>query len=451
MMTRSPIAHISLVLVFAGSLAVCGHVKAATWYVRTDGTGSGTGSAASEAFGNIKAATAVAAAGDTIYVAPGTYSGTTNTNVGFTNDGTLGNPIRLQADSTGSQFSDISAGDVTISGGATAMDFSAANYVTIDGFTMLSQTYAGVYIRSACQGVTFTNNVVDGQNVTTYDNFMAQSAITDAVISNNTFCNAVRSGVTINGTSWAVTGNTICDAKNGIDVTYRNASNVVIDSNTIYDMTDPGTNPGCGIRQFYYIGRDIQITNNLVCSSDVGIQTSNIQTDATYTEGSAIVNNTVLGCLTGVMIESLGGGAYMDKLTVENNIVSSDLVDAEALSVNSAWLAAILSDHNDLDADVIADLSGTAYDTLAAWQAASSLDGNSTDVDPLLNAGYYPTAPAVINTGNNAAVLTATDLAGDVRIQDGTVDMGALEVPEPTTLVLLAMGSAAILRRRSRE
>jgi hypothetical protein len=92
--------------------AWAGSLEAATYYVRTDGndSNSGTASTASEAWATINhAATASLSPGDVVYVQAGSYS----ESVTVTVDGTAANPISFIADTTGT-VSGWTAGTVTI-------------------------------------------------------------------------------------------------------------------------------------------------------------------------------------------------------------------------------------------------------------------------------------------------------------------------------------------------
>ena len=70
-----------------------------------------------------------------------------------------------------------------------------------------------------------------------------------------------------------------------------------------------------------------------------------------------------------------------------------------------------------------------------AWDAGLGTDnGNNIDADPLFfsvadgNLRLLANSPA-INTGDNSANNSSSDLAGNPRIQNGTIDLGAFEGP----------------------
>lgn len=69
---------------------------------------------------------------------------------------------------------------------------------------------------------------------------------------------------------------------------------------------------------------------------------------------------------------------------------------------------------------------------------------NNLSADPQLNPDFtlQSTSPA-INTGDNSLILAATDIAGNPRIQQGVVDMGAYESPftPPLSTVTISPGT----------
>lgn len=88
----------------------------ATYYVRTDGNDSntGTGPATNQAWQTITKAIGATgiSPGDTLYIAPGVYRGTFT--AGFTNPTNSSQRVTISGDPTSSQFNDVTAGDVTI-------------------------------------------------------------------------------------------------------------------------------------------------------------------------------------------------------------------------------------------------------------------------------------------------------------------------------------------------
>jgi hypothetical protein len=66
----------------------------------------------------------------------------------------------------------------------------------------------------------------------------------------------------------------------------------------------------------------------------------------------------------------------------------------------------------------------------------TNINDNPLFVDPANHVYNLSANSPALNSGNNAFVSTSIDLAGNVRIQEGTVDRGCFEgvfVPEPST------------------
>jgi len=112
----------------------------ATYYVRTDGNDSntGTGAGVGQAWGTITKAIGATgiAPGDTLYIAPGVYRG--NFTAAFTNPANEGQRITIAGDPTCTQFTGVSAGPVILTNYTNATTSSnlagltiAKDYITV--------------------------------------------------------------------------------------------------------------------------------------------------------------------------------------------------------------------------------------------------------------------------------------------------------------------------------
>ena len=134
----------------------------AVYYVRTDGSDSniGTGPAAGEAFQTIShAASVMSDAGDIVYVAPGTYTDEDD-GVEITFSGNSSNSIFYIADTDGSEFPDITAGDVTIDCGGTGDNrfyHNQVSYIDINGFTIKNTNHEGILFEGECTCLLYTS------------------------------------------------------------------------------------------------------------------------------------------------------------------------------------------------------------------------------------------------------------------------------------------------------
>ena len=131
----------NLNLVIAVVLTTAVVMPAATYYVREDGTGDGTGSDAASAWGSVDQAldTSGLVAGDIVYVAPGTYDGQITPTV----DGADGSPITVIGNISGDQFADIGAGPVNCTSTSQILNGVDVTYLTFENIGF-SGAYQGV-------------------------------------------------------------------------------------------------------------------------------------------------------------------------------------------------------------------------------------------------------------------------------------------------------------------
>ena len=131
---------------FAAVVLFAAPVQATTWYVRTSGNDSNTGTSAASAFRTISAAAGRVWAGDTVYVGAGTYA----EQVTVPRSGSASAYISYVGDTAGQHTGD--AGAVAVgSGGAIdyAFRLSGISYVRIRGFTITDVRRDGIYMGSS--------------------------------------------------------------------------------------------------------------------------------------------------------------------------------------------------------------------------------------------------------------------------------------------------------------
>ena len=157
-----------------------------TFYVRA-GIGNDTnndGLSPAKAFRTITRAVERLTDGDTIIVGPGIYSERVDVQRG----GTAAQPIVLLADPTGSMTGDSPGQVVVDAGGQTeGIRLSSSPFITVDGFTVIGATNAGIQVRSGATAVAvrncqITDNLGDGilvqgsSDILLFDNLVANNS-----------------------------------------------------------------------------------------------------------------------------------------------------------------------------------------------------------------------------------------------------------------------------------
>ena len=186
-----------------------------------------------------------------------------------------------------------------------------------------------------------------------------------------------------------------------------------------------------------------------------------------YAYGGGVVGSTCYNCvLSGNQCASIGGGA--DESTLYNCVISGNsLVTTHNLLIigggaavctlinctvvgnvnyNFASYGAGVADCTMSNCIVYYNSPDNSVGALAANSCCSTplLDGigNFTDDPALLNLAdgdfHFQSNSPCINAGNNSCVSTATDLDGNPRIQGGTVDIGAYEFQNPSSVISYA-------------
>ncbi len=203
------------------------------------------------------------------------------------------------------------------------------------------------------------------------------------------------------------------------------------------------TGGGTGYRIPFYTITNNVIANNYSYSWGGGICMQ-------YVNGAVIANNQIVNNTA-----SLDGGAMLirfdSQVVIKNNLIEGNTSSSQSVDINCC--ENILFENNWLQhgylGDVVCGDSSIIGDTATNITGASprminpTLTADVTESALTHNFGVLPASPC-INQGDTAmARLTAVDFAGNARLMDGVVDIGAFEVP--TGILHLPARSVSVL------
>jgi len=213
------------------------------------------------------------------------------------------------------------------------------------------------------------------------------------------------------------------------DYTDYISRDVIIRNNIIYNGTSTGCD-GKGIS--VYRGTDVEIYNNIVYDSDIGIRVAS--GDTYITENISIFNNTIYNtAVTGISINS-----DVENVEIKNNIISTSAGDG--IDDNSGNVG-----DEDEQYNLIYDsVSNNCEGTFGSRTNNTCGSNDVEDEDPLFvsvttDFSLYTGSPA-IDAGTSLISLFTTDIDGTTRPVNSVWDMGAYEgvgTEQPTDDALL--------------
>ncbi|NUP53346.1 MAG: hypothetical protein HOW97_39395 [Catenulispora sp.] len=376
-------------------------------------------------FCTISKAAAVATAGQTVSVEPGTY----HEQVTVKNSGTAGSPIVFQA---------VSPGTVTVTGGTNGFLVSGKSYVTIDGFAVTGTTGVGVKLASSNHltvtdtTVTYSGQQVKGQNAAGFDlNGVTASTVAANHSDHNSFygfhvagsstgVSLLHNEASFNAEGWQRNAN-------GIDVIAP--GNLVV-GNILHDNEDSGL-------QFYTGGDNNVAADNVIYNNgDHGIDDLNVT-------GGVLTGNTVFhNCTDGINVEGTSGN-----YTVKNNIAVDNAVYAAYNGIACSRRVGNIGIYDSAPNGTVVDdnvvsltTSGTmyhwgttSYPSLAAFHAATGQGTHDIQADPLFvsvttgsdssswNLALTQGSPAIDSADSDAPGEQGVDILGTARLDDPAV------------------------------
>jgi parallel beta-helix repeat protein len=365
----------------------------------------------------VKAAV-VAVGGQTVQVAPGTYTGTAS----LGHSGNVGAPIVFQA-----------APGVTISGGSKGFSLSSKSHVVIRGFTITGTSSYGVYLFDASDvrvegsHVSFAGQPVSGStHPGVYVNASTDIHVVGNVVDHNTDSGIV---VTADSTLVEVRGNTTYSnarqytrAAAGIDI--RGGSGVTVAGNVSHDNEDSGLNLTSS-------QGNVVSGNVLYANGDHGI-------DDRDTPNTVITGNTVYGNVTaGINLEGTSGSTGC---TVTNNISMNNGINSPRTSSNIR-VDTLSGPGTTIDYDIVFLTSGTVqliwgttgYTSMSTFRAAHpDQEQHGLQANPSFQAAasgnfhLLAGSPAIDSANSAAPGELNPDGFGTARVDDpATPNTGA--------------------------
>jgi parallel beta-helix repeat protein len=361
-------------------------------------------------FCTIGAAAKKAVAGDTVSVSSGTYSEM----VVVKNSGTPGAPIAFTAAPDAS---------VIVRGQSNGFKISRLSWITIHGFTINETTSKGIYVANSSHIVIENNEVsyagrpVSGQTAQgIYLTATRNSRVSGNVTRNNSdagiYLTSGSTGVDIVGNTSHSNARGYTRAAPGIDL--RDSPGNTISGNVTHDNEDSGI-------QIYSGSHNNLIVNNLSYNNgDHGI-------DVLGATGQRIISNSVYHSATaGINVEGGSNGAMLaNNISVDNGINSPRTKGNIRVDSNSTEGTTLDYDIVFLHVPQVMLVWGKkSYLTLAAFVAATAMESHGIQADPQWagpdtgDMHLLPGSPAIDSANSDASGQSATDAAGQPRVDD---------------------------------
>ncbi len=411
------------------------NVNATVWYVNLNATGLNTGTTWTDAFTDLQDALTIASFGDQIWVAQGIYKPTSTTSSSF--NFKIKNGVEVYGGFNGSETSiqnrDVAANTTTLSGNlggsnnsSTVVSFTNASNLTIlDGFTITGGNSSGygAGIRSLDSSPNIRNCKISG-NHADVGGGMSHSGtgsftIENCVFSGNT--SAIQGGAIniFKGTNNTISNSYFYSNQSAIGA----AISVISTSFTKLSISNSVIAGNTGNSNIVYANQsgEFKLYNCLL----VGNFVNNGSVIGTETFSSNN-NNEIVNCTVAHNGQGQTTGSTDNAIALNNqsSIVNSIVYGNQALKqVLSTGLSV-----NDCIIEPTGNF-GSTWTNIDTLNPLFNLPGNA------INAPFDTTGlnyqlnlfSSGIDAGDNSNAIGTLDLAGNPRIDNSTVDLGAYE------------------------
>ncbi len=474
-----------IALILLALVAGINSAQAAIWYVWQGSATDGPGTSWNNAFQDIQSAIDAAAAGDTVLVTNGTYATGTRVVYGaVSNRVAVTKPLYLQS-VNGAGATMIQGGTATrcvfLTNGASLSGFTLSGGYTLQSSALASDVSGGgLYCASAtaqaincvisynsayrsgggAYGGTLQNCTLAGNEASSFSGYGTgggayQCTLNNCTLSNNVAGSGGGGAYFGNLDNCTLTGNQaktgVGGGANGASLTFCHLAgnwafagggaaactltNCTLVSNTTYGNGAISGEDGGGAYQCTLTY--CTLTGNLTGQGSGGGASGGTLNNCTLTdnsttigfEGGGAYGGTLNSCLlTGNAASAYGGaaGCTLNNCTLVSNSASSFPSGAGACTLNNCILYDNVGPSGLSNYD-----SSSSLNYCCTTPLPPSGTGNITGPPLFVNeAGgnfQLQSNSPCINAGDIAFVTTATDLAGNPRLIDNTVDMGAYE------------------------